>query len=80
MTKLLPTNDPISVKSAVTHLHWVKAMNIELDALERNGTWTVTKLPRRKNAIGCKWLFKTKYHPDGTIERHKSRLVILGCK
>lgn len=55
-------------------------MNSELDALERNGTWDITVLPPQKTAIGCKWLYKSKYNPDGTLERHKARLVILGCK
>lgn len=55
-------------------------MNTEPEALESNNTWQVTTLPPNKQAIGCKWLFKTKYNPDGTVERYKSRLVILGCK
>ena len=55
-------------------------MNCELDALERNGTWEITVLPPGKHAIGCQWLYKTKYKSDGTIDRFKSRLVILGCK
>lgn len=71
--------DPISFKSTVKIDHWVTAMNQELDALELNKTWEVTSLPPGKVAIGCKWIFKTKYHPDGTIDKHKARLVILGC-
>lgn len=30
--------------------------------------------------IGSKWLYKTKFNPDGTILKHKARLVILGNK
>lgn len=55
-------------------------MNSELDALELNDTWTLTTRPSNKSVIGCKWLFKSKYNPDGSLEWHKSRLVILGCK
>jgi len=50
------------------------------DALEENETWEVTDLPKGKTAIGCKWLYKTKFKPSGMIERCKSRLVVLGNK
>lgn len=53
-------------------------MNDELEALERNNTWSITDLPPGKRAIGCKWLYKTKHDRDGNVERNKSRLVILG--
>jgi len=50
-------------------------MNREIQALENNKTWYLTNLPNGKKPIGCKWVFKTKYNDDGTIERHKARLV-----
>ena len=28
--------------------------------------------------IGCKWVYTTKLRADGSIERHKARLVALG--
>ena len=31
-------------------------------------------------AIGNKWLYKTMYLPNGSIERHKARLIVLGNK
>lgn len=55
-------------------------MNAELDALELNNTWEITELPPNKHAIGCKWLFKTKFLPDGSVDKYKARLVILGNK
>ncbi|KAL5738223.1 hypothetical protein ACOSP7_030984 [Xanthoceras sorbifolium] len=30
------------------------------------------------NVVGCKWIFKTKYNPNGTILKHKARLVAKG--
>jgi len=67
--------DPTSFTTAVQSQQWCDAMNVELQALERNGTWSLTRLPPEKKAIGCKWLYKTKYRSDGTVERHKARLV-----
>jgi len=53
-------------------------MNREIQALENNKTWYLTNLPNGKKPIGCKWVFKTKYNSDGSIERHKPRLVAKG--
>lgn len=55
-------------------------MNYELIALENSGTWDVTTLSPGKKFISCKWISKTKYHPNGTTDRYKSRLVILCCR
>jgi len=53
-------------------------MNNELDALEMNHTWILTSLPQGKKALISKWIYKTKYKPDGSVEWHKARLVIRG--
>lgn len=53
-------------------------MNDELNSLELNNTWEVTTLPPHKKAIGCKWLYKTKFNADGSLDKYKARLVILG--
>lgn len=53
-------------------------MNDELTSLEVNNTWEVTELPSHKRAIGCKWLYKTKFNADGSLDKYKARLVILG--
>ncbi|KAL5838605.1 hypothetical protein ACOSQ3_015774 [Xanthoceras sorbifolium] len=30
------------------------------------------------NIVGCKWVFRTKYNPNGTLLKHKARLVAKG--
>lgn len=79
LSTLTKTTDPILFKDAIQHNYWIDSMNQELEALERNETWEITTLSIGKTAIGSKWLFKTKYKPNGTIDRHKARLVVQGC-
>ena len=35
-------------------------------------------LPKGAKRIGCKWIFKKKYHLNGSIEKYKARLVWKG--
>lgn len=70
--------EPLYFKDAVQFEVWRKSMGYEVDALEINHTWSLTKLPPGKKALTSKWVYKIKYNADGTIERHKSRLVVMG--
>ena len=54
---------------AVAHPRWREAMKKEIEALEENETWTLTKLPEGMKAIDSKWVFKAKMRPDGSVER-----------
>ncbi|KAL8156529.1 hypothetical protein AgCh_001574 [Apium graveolens] len=53
-------------------------MKIELNALESNNTWEIVPKPKNRHIVDCKWLFKIKYNPNGSIERYKARLVAKG--
>ncbi|KAJ4769803.1 Retroelement pol polyprotein-like [Rhynchospora pubera] len=70
--------EPAHFGEAIKCDKWREAMRDEIDALERNGTWTMENLPPGKTAIGCKWVYRVKYHADGRVERYKARLVALG--
>lgn len=59
---------------------WQRAMQKELDSLKENNVWTVTDLPRDRKALPCKWVFRIKYNPDGSVDKYKARLVIKGFK
>ena len=34
--------------------------------------------PQHRQAIGLKWIFKTKYHADGTLDKRKAHLAAKG--
>jgi len=53
-------------------------MKEEIKTIEKNKTWELADCPKDKYIIGVKWVFKTKLNPDGTIHKHKARLVAMG--
>ena len=53
-------------------------MNEELSALATNRTWTLVPYRPDMNVVGCKWVYKAKLKPDGSLERLKARLVAKG--
>ena len=50
-------------------------MKEELEMIEKNNTWELVERPTDKPVIGVKWVYKTKLHLDGTIQKHKARLI-----
>lgn len=74
-------NDPITLMEAKKRDDWPKwheAIQNEYQSLIKNGTWTLCELPKGRNAISCKWVFKIKYKADGQIDKYKARLVARG--
>jgi len=53
-------------------------MKEEYESIIKNNTWDLVKLPYGKQPIGCRWLFKLKFKADGSIDKHKARLVARG--
>ena len=54
-------------------------MEVELASIEKNGTWDLVPCPPSQKVIGVKWVFKTKYLSDGSLDKHKACLVARGC-
>ena len=72
---------PKSLKEAISSKYsdqWQQAFDREYNALMENKVWELTSLPEGKKAIRSQWLFSIKTRSDGTLDRFKARLVILG--
>ncbi|CAL8994313.1 unnamed protein product [Prunus brigantina] len=69
---------PTKLQDALSNPKWMDAMNVEMDALNKNKTWDLVPLPRGKKAVGCRWVFTLKHKADGSIDRYKARLVAKG--
>ncbi|GJU81401.1 retrovirus-related pol polyprotein from transposon TNT 1-94 [Tanacetum coccineum] len=72
---------PKTYKEAITSRNsafWKEAIDDEMDSLVSNNTWELSDLPPGSKAIGCRWVFRIKYHTDGSIQTFKARLVIQG--
>ena len=50
----------------------------ELQALKDNNTWEVVECPPGVTPLGCRWVYSVKVKADGSLDRHKARLVVLG--
>jgi len=78
LVSVLQALEPSTFSQAQQYPEWVLAIEQELTALEQNGTWILTDLPLEKRALTSKWVYKTKFRPDGIVKRHNARLVIRG--
>ncbi|GJX47186.1 ribonuclease H-like domain-containing protein [Tanacetum coccineum] len=70
----IPKNPSHSLKDP----KWRNDMYDEYNALVKNGTWLLVPRPAGVNMVRSMWLFKHKFHADGTLSRYKARLVANG--
>jgi hypothetical protein len=55
-------------------------MEDEYGALMRNQTWKLVPPQPGRKLIDCKWVYKTKYKANGSIDWHKAWLFAKGFK
>jgi hypothetical protein len=53
-------------------------MSNELTALMKHGTWDIVPPLPNCTPVGCKWVFRVKRKPNGSMDRFKARLVAKG--
>jgi histone deacetylase 1/2 len=78
MVRVIQEVKPTCFEQAVGNPKWDNAMDEEMAALDANAIWELVALPKDKNAIGCKWVYKVKHNADGSVSRYKARLVAKG--
>nr|GEV90002.1 ribonuclease H-like domain-containing protein [Tanacetum cinerariifolium] len=69
---------PKSPSIALSDPHWRDAMYDKYNALIKNGTCILVPKPPNVNVIRSMWLFRHKYHADGSLSKYKARLVANG--
>ena len=72
---LLEIEEPATYEQAIKERAWKVAMKNEIEAIEKNNTWKLTKLPPSHKAIDLKWVYKLKKDTTGKLVKHKARLV-----
>jgi hypothetical protein len=48
----------------------------EYDFIMRDDVWEVVPRPVGKSFVTSRWLYKTKYVADGSIEKHNAQFVM----
>lgn len=72
------SDDPKQYYEAAQEERWRKAMEAEIQSIEKNHTWELVTLPAQAKRIGVKWVYKTKLNEKGKAEKYKARLVAKG--
>lgn len=57
---------------------WVTVMDEEIDALHANEMGDLVPQPFSTNIVTSKWVFRTKFLYDGSLDRYEARLVACG--
>ena len=72
------SSEPRTVNQALKEKRWRCAVSTELDAFARNQTLELVPRQPHMNVAGCRWIFKNKFLPDGSLRKPKARLVAKG--
>ena len=70
--------EPTGYEEVVNDKRWINAMKEELRMIEKNHTWELVDRLGHKKAIGVKWVYRTKFNPDGSKKKYKQRLIVKG--
>jgi Reverse transcriptase (RNA-dependent DNA polymerase) len=57
---------------------WLKVIQDEMKSLHENNTFELVELPRDKNVLKNKWVYRVKSEGQEAKPRYKARLVVKG--
>ncbi|KAK8921048.1 hypothetical protein KSP39_PZI020906 [Platanthera zijinensis] len=77
---LLADCEPHSYDEAAQEKSWRTAMDAEIASIKKNDTWRLVDPPVGHKPLRVKWVYKVKKNKDGTVEKHKARLVVKGYR
>lgn len=75
--------EPKTLQDAVSGVHsdkWKQAIEEELQAHEKNQTWSIVSRPQDRQLIDSKWVFKVQPTKSGQANRFKARLCARGFR
>jgi hypothetical protein len=78
LAQVSETCDPKTFAEASGHPDWDTEINEEYHSLMANDTWDLVPLPKGRKLVRCKWVYKTKYASNESVERHEAQLVAKG--
>ena len=64
---LLSIVEPSKFEEDKRDEHWIIEMEEELSQIEKNETWELVPIPKNKNVIGTKWVFRNMLNDDGKV-------------
>ena len=71
-------DDPLTFEEVVEDEVSTEAMDEEIECIEKNQTSELVDVPKDKDVINFKWIYKTKQDFDGNVQKHKARMVARG--
>ena len=78
MTGVAEVREPESYAEEAKDANSRAAMEDQMHALAKNETRDLVDASEGVKPIRCRWVYKVKYHTDGSINRYNARLVAKG--
>ena len=63
--------DPLTFEEVVEDQVWAQAIDEEIECIEKNQTWELVDVPKDKDVISVKRIYKTNQYVHGNVQKHK---------